>query len=425
MSGLLSERTGIHTAFAALAAMILVLAASGMPASRAQTLDATEQAEAAVSALTHLGLGAVQKLAPEAANGTVILSPVSLSVALAMAAQGAAGETAMAFHALLSGTSANDPDTATDPSALATAFESVLGALAADAGPNRFSTAQALWVAADIALKPAFTDTLARRFDARAEPVSFGDPATLEAINGWVAEKTDGLIPTLTDRLAPDLAMLLANAIAFEGRWLKEFDPAETRDRPFQPAAGPARDVPMMHRTGEKMRYAEDDHAQLVQLPYQGDLLALTVILPKAPGTAEAWLQGLADGAALAEQIAAYRFSEQEGSLALPRLDVRYAGQMKAVLAALGLGIAFTPGADFSGMSDDALRIDEVLHKVALKADEKGTKAAAVTGVLITRTAAIVTKPFEMVVDRPFLLALTHVPTGALLFFGIVGDPGP
>jgi len=415
-----------------LGTIILLGSGSLGPASGARAQDAMDDGEGAVTALNAFGLQTLQALAPDPGTGTVVISPLSLSVALAMTAQGARSDTANAFLTLLGGGGVDPGDTASlgneEKQAgaldhLATATQSLLATLERDATPNRFSTAQAVWVAADITLKRGFVDTLAQRFEARAEAVPFGEPSALAHINGWVNEKTDGLIPTLADRLSEDLAMVLANAIAFDGRWLDEFDPEQTQPQVFTLGDGTQRSVPTMHRQGARMAYAEDDRSQMVQLPYQGDLLALTVILPKQPLTARAWLQELTDAAALSEQLGLHRFMQHEGHLALPRLDVSYESELKAVLSALGLGIAFTPAADFSGMTDDRLRIDQVLHKVALKADEKGTKAAAVTGVLMTRTAAVITGPFEMIVDRPFLIALTHIPTGALLFFGVVDDP--
>lgn len=430
-SSIRAARAG--TAWATGLIMALAWLVGSMPAcGRAQ--DLTQETETAVSSLNAFGLRALQRLAPESATGTVVISPLSLSVALAMTAQGADGATAAAFRTLLAGptgTGAEEADATTARGAtaaltqLAAAYEALLATLAADAPPNRFSTAQALWVAADIDLKPGFTETVSRRFDAQAETVDFGAPETPARINGWVHDKTEGLIPTLVDRLSDDLAMLLANAIAFEGTWHVPFDPDATRERPFRLPGGGERAVPMMHRTGEKMPYAEDDDAQMVRLPYQGELLALTVILPKPASSARAWLQGLTDAAALEAQLAAHRFTRREGTLALPKLDIAYSTELTATLAALGLEVAFTPGADFSAMTEDRVRLDQVLHKVALKADERGTKAAAATAVLVTRTSLVIGGPFEMIVDRPFLLALTHVPTGALLFIGVVEAPGP
>lgn len=405
---------------AALCATMLLAA----PAARAELPENT-----AARSINYFGSALLARSVAAAPGETVLLSPFSAAMALAMAAQGARNETAEAFAEAFGTRAADLP-------AMAAAYARLAKWILADAGPNRLGGGQSLWVAQDVALEPAFAELLAERFGAPPRAVDFAAPATLELVNAWAAQHTEGLIPTLFHSLDPGTRVILASALAFAGEWDSGFDPERTAPAPFHrigadgaglddpDTRGEAQDrpVPMMHRSAQDFLYAESEAGvQAVLLPYRGIDLALVLVLPPAKGSVA---DLLADPAALGSLFAFGRFDPRPGALAMPRLDLTFSADLASAFTETPLAQAFGTTADFSGMAEGPLQIDQVRHKTALQADEKGTRAAAATAVTMSRSYNRVPKPFTLTFDRPFLLGLTHIETGTLLFLGAVTDPG-
>ncbi|MCU0307982.1 MAG: serpin family protein [Thermoleophilia bacterium] len=343
------------------------------------------------------------------ATGTrdAVVSPLSAGQALRMLRAGAAGETAAGIDRAM-GVDLPGPRTF--------AAANVLGqSLAATRGVT-LDQANAVWLQRGMPVERPFLDILARDFGTGARLSDFqGDPdgATRE-VNDWVSEQTDGAIPTLFERLGPDTRLALVNAVRFRGRWQAPFDAGLTKERPFTRADGTVTQVPTMF-DARMERYAERGGVQVLALPYEGDQVEMLVLLPARGGLPaleraldEAWLRGAA-GALAMRQVEIF----------LPRLDLEARLDLTPVLGSRGMGVAFSPGADFTPVTRaEPLQVSAAVQRAVLRMNETETEAAAATGITARVTAAPPEDPVRFRADRPFLIVMRHRPTGAVLFLG-------
>lgn len=378
-----------------------------------------EDAGAAASAINEFGLDLYRRAA--AGTDNVVVSPASIALALSMARAGARGTTADEMDAVLHDVAADA--NAAWLNALDRALAARSGSFPDSSGTRHDITlriANAPFAQFDMTLKPAYLEALAERFGAGIRLVDYAreTEAARRLINGWVDEQTERRIPELLvpGILTIDTRLTLVNAIYLKAPWLTPFAVALTTQGTFSRADGTTVEVPMMAQTAE-LRYAEGEGWRAGELPYVGDALALTVIVPDELAAFESSLD--ADG--LASVVAG--LEERRVALTFPRFGIETKVELASVLAELGMPTAFSGAADFSGITtDELLFISKVVHQANIDVDEKGTEAAAATAVVMERTAAP-TEPVTMRVDRPFLFALRDVPTGALLFLGRVADP--
>ncbi len=249
--------------------------------------------------------------------------------------------------------------------------------------------------------------------------LDFSAPGAAEEVNAWASERTAGAIPRVLDGFESDEKLALADAAWFEGTWTVPFDPETTEERPFTRPDGSTVAVPTMSARNE-FAYAEDDAHAAVRLPY-GDRHELAFVAV----VAREGLEAPALDAAAWERLP---FEFRPGLVALPRVAAESALELHEPLQRLGLGPAFEPGGDFSGLFEGpapAKSLGRVLHRARVDIDEAGTRAAAVT-VVTARATGMPSKPpvpFELRLDRPFLWAIEHRPSGTLLFLGRVTDP--
>lgn len=356
---------------------------------------------ALVSAADSFGLDllAAPTLADEP---NLVLSPVSVSLALQMIGAGAAGETATQMTNVLrlpAGVQPRLPD-----------FDQ-----------TDLKLSNTAWTQQGLQLKPAYRDTLRSQFDTTLNEADFhGDPhGARDRINQTVTDQTAGKITDLfpPDSIDGDTRLVLTNALYLKAAWAQEFPADRTVDAPFTRTDGSTVTVPMMHNeppegaTGH-LGYAEGPGYQVVTLPYQGGRLAFTVIVP---ATIDA-LRGKGIAALLSEVRPA------PVTLAMPRFTARSNLNLTETLKAAGMPAAFSDDADFSGITADAeLHIDSVRHKTFVQVDEHGTEAAAASGVDAQAVSAVA--PYTVTVDRPFLFVVTDTATGAPLFLGRISDP--
>src|SRR6266536_1748604 len=282
----------------------------------------------------------------------------------------------------------------------------------------------AVWTQDGLALRLEFERALVEAFRAGLHRADFRhDPeGTRRAINQLVSQQTAGKIPELFDpgAIRSDISLVLTNAIYLEARWLQAFDPDETRPEPFNLLSRGTTEVVMLHRRGS-LGYAAGDGWRAVELPYRGGRLVMDVILPDE-GRFDRFRDGL-EVERLRELLGA--LDSREVRLALPRFDFDSDLDLRAPLQALGMRIAFTDAADFSGITDEAaLRVDRVVQRAHVEIDERGTTAAAATGATMQLVSVVTpSRPIELRVDWPFLFAVRDRMTGALLFIGQVTNP--
>ena len=343
----------------------------------------------------------------------LLISPASIDFALGMAWTGADGETAQAMSRLLG----------IDRSSREAALNELTGLRATLERPGSgilLKVANAAWIDDSVQVNKSFSTDLAATFKTKLETVRFRDSNTISQINDWVSEATGGKITRLLEN-PPVPPMFLANAIYFHASWNTPFQKQSTQPQTFYPATGANLTVQMMQQKGF-FPYAKGPGYQVVALPYVDDRFAMYCFLPD---------QGVN---ALVEALKKTSWSDlsrtlhpMAGSVALPKFKIQYGTGLNEPLTNLGMGIAFDRNrADFTRMIEgsDKLYIGGVLHKTFLEVDEEGSTAAAVTGIQMRATAMMRPKQeFNLVFNRPFIVAITDNKTGIILFLGIISAP--
>jgi len=379
-------------------------------------------AKSAASAANAFGLDLFAKLRAGAGAGNLVFSPTSIAIALAMARAGARGETATQMDTVLRDLGADGQAAAIN--ALDAALNSRSGTFRGFDGTSydlTLNVANAPFAQRDEQWQQAFLDALAQRFGAGLRLVDYkSDPESARVqVNQWVSDRTNGRIPELISQGMLDTLsrLVLVNAIYLKAPWAQPFVPESTHPLPFTTLGGPSVTVPTMAQTGE-MSYASGQGWQAVDLPYVGNKLGLTIILPN---DLNAFAQTL-NANAFDQITSALKPSEVE--LTLPRFDTQTTADLSSMLGQMGMPLAFDPNkADFSGMTtQEQLYIAFVIHQANITVDEKGTEAAAATAVGIS-AGAMPVDIAKMHVDHPFLFALRDYDTGAVLFMGQVTDP--
>lgn len=353
--------------------------------------------------------------------GNVVVSPASVATALAMAGTGARGSTAeeIATTLGLKGPARFD--------SIGALLGKTLAGQAAAAGGNpeapTLAIANGLFVQQGFTLKAPFVEGLQAHFGATPEAVDFlGDPnAALAAINAWGSAHTNGIIPRMLSEIAPETRLVLADAIYLKARWQEEFEAEDTSPGTFHRGNGRKVQTEFMHLT-DQFRYGAGPGYKAVELPYRASNLSLLALLPV--GTAVAKLERrLRDAGELTSIV--HGLARRTVELGLPRFHLRTEASLIAPLEALGMKVPFTEAADFSGIAAERLMIGQVEHVADIDVDEKGTEAAATTGVGVVATSAPAV-PVDSVTfnaNRPFLFFVRDEKTGAVLFAGRVTDP--
>ncbi|HPU00802.1 MAG: serpin family protein [Firmicutes bacterium] len=351
-------------------------------------------------------------------RGNIFISPASISMALAMTANGAAGETFQAMMETLQLQGMALPD-------LNGAFADLKSILENPDPKVELAIANSLWSRQGVSFNEDFLQRNRDYFDAEIRELDFNLPQSVKTINEWVREQTRGKIEKIIDGPIDSLTVLfLINAIYFHGSWSQEFKPNMTREIPFELPDGETKYHPVMFQE-DRYRYFRGEGFEAVSLPYgKNKRISMDIYLPARESSLAVFLEKLTP-----DNWADWQFSfrEMEGEIGLPRFKFEYEASLKEILERLGMGPAFDPQrADFSGMRPvpPELYISEVKHKTYIDVNEKGTEAAAVTSVEV-RVTSLQPEPerFRMVVDRPFFFTITDNKTGAILFMGAVNNP--
>jgi len=357
------------------------------------------------------------------ADGNLFYSPYCISQALAMTYAGARGETgqqmADTLHFALSQDNLHPAFNGLDIE-LSKRGE---GAEGKDEEGFRLHIVNSIWGQQDFRFLAEFLDVLAENYGAGLRVLDFvnAPEESRITINDWVSEQTEGRIEDLIpEGVIDDLTRLvLTNAIYFNAAWQFPFEEDATADGTFYLLDGGEVVVPMMSQT-ESFGYYEGEDYQAVEMLYDGQELSMVIILP-ADGQFETFESAI-DYQVIKGIIS--NLENQQVNLTMPKFEFESEFSLKKALTAMGMPVAFSPDADFSGMTGNRdLFIDNVLHKAFVSVDEAGTEAAAATAVVMTLTA-LPPPPIEVTVDRPFIFLIRDIETGAILFAGRVMNPG-
>jgi len=379
---------------------------------------------AAGSAVTAVGAGLLDAV-PATKNAAI--SPYSVYAVLAMAAAGARGETKAQLDEFLRAGTAEPGEclTAVDAAvadAVASGAPSKGDPAVADTRPMTVRSANSLWADRGLTVRPEYLDRLARGFGTGMYQVNYRvDPEVARrAINSWVDDRTATLIPELIprDKITRDTVLTLVNAVYLNAPWATEFlRPAGPST--FTTADGRTVSVPLMSQTAGYAHAAGRGWTS-VTIPYRGDRLAMTVIIPDAGrfDQVRANLPAVLDTATTASAAGPV-------ALSLPGFTVDTALSLSDQLRAARVTDLFDPrSVDLSGIAGDPgyLVATDLVHRAVVKVDEKGTEAAAATAMVFEATGALA-EPLPITVDRSFIFAVHDVSTGAPLFLGQVIDP--
>jgi serpin B len=357
------------------------------------------------------------------ADGNLFYSPYSISQALAMTYAGARSET--------EGQMSDTLHFALSQNRLHPAFNGLdielgkrgEGAQGKDGEGFRLNIVNAIWGQKDYnKFLSEFLDVLAENYGAGLRVLDFiNTPEESRiTINDWVSEQTEGRIEDLIPEGTIDAftRLVLTNAIYFNAAWQFPFNEEATAEGLFYLLDGGEVIARMMMQT-ESFGYAEGAGYQAVELPYDGSELSMVIILP-GDGRFETFESSL-DYETIEDIIS--DLSRQQVNLTMPKFEFESEFSLKKVLMAMGMPVAFSTDADFSGMTGNRdLFIDDVLHKAFVSVDEAGTEAAAATAVIMALTA-LPAPPVEVTVDRPFIFLIRDIETSTILFVGRVVNP--
>ncbi|MEA4950779.1 MAG: serpin family protein [Petrimonas sp.] len=343
-----------------------------------------------------------------------MVSPFSLSMALAMTWNGAAGETKTAMQETLKMGNYSDDD-------FNGYYKKLKEALLKTDPSTQLSIANAIFTNKFVTIKPNFIKTNTDYYHATVQPVDFSLPTTKDIINRWASDNTNNLIKEVIDKTNADDLMYLLNAIYFKGIWTTKFDAKNTSKKAFLTENGTKRTVDMMSQTA-KFNYTEDEIMQVVQLPYGNQAFSMLVLLPQSGKKQTDVVSALQNKEYWGKTRTALR--QAEVVLSLPKFKTEYSIKLNEVLGKMGMGVAFDPyKADFSRMSEISAFISFVKQDTYISTDESGTEAAAVTVIGMEMTSAA-PGPQKVIfnADRPFIYVIQENSTGAILFMGAVKD---
>ena len=350
--------------------------------------------------------------------GNLFFSPESISTAFAMAYAGARGQTAAqmagVFHFTL------------PPERLHPAMGSLLAQMNAQHPEYELHVADALWAQSGAAFLPDYLKLTQNDYTAGLRPIDFrsSPDAARAAINQWVEQQTNNKIQNLLGpgTVTPATKLVLTNAIYFKGTWVDQFNPTYTDEEDFHLTAKQSVKTQMMNRTGS-YSYFDGGSFQELELPYKG-ACSMVVLLPKEIGGLPALEKSFT--AANASNWIKQLKPVDKVVVTFPRFNLTQQFELSGTLAGMGMPLAFTGSADFSGMTGKPdFSISAAIHKAYIEVNEQGTEAAAATAITMYATAIMRDEPPPVVfnADHPFLFLIRDTDSGAILFLGRLGNP--
>lgn len=406
-------------ALAMCAAMLTGCAASGGVKNLTDGVNAADVTLPEVTDYTmigDLGAGLMQYAAAQDAENPV-LSPLSAYLCLAMLMPGANENTKAEFEKILGA----DWDYV---SALAA---DIAAQLEKTGGSTKLDLANSIWTDDDKAvIEEEWLKTVKAYFGPDIYSADLPSDGALKAINKWVNDKTNGMIPKLHDEnYDKDTIMVLLNALYMKAEWAHKFEGQDTYDREFTKADGSAVTVPFMNMFEAYESYIKTDDAEGIMLPYDDGRLAFIALKPD-DGDARKYAAGFT-GAKLKEALAAAK-ADTFVTVNMPKFDTEYSVYLTDALKAMGMTDAFDPFlADLTGAGrgvDGPLYISYVFQRVKVDVNEEGTEAAAVTEIATAEGCALpADEPIVLTFDKPFVYAIVDTETGVPLFAGVMENP--
>jgi serine protease inhibitor len=372
----------------------------------------TAQEQELVTSGNLFGLKLFRAVSAAEDGKNLFLSPLSVSMALGMTLNGAAGETRSGMEQALELAGLTEEQ-------INHAYRSLIDLLTGLDRKVVFEIANSIWYREGFPISSDFIALNLTWFDAVVQALDFSDPGAADVIDAWVDAKTHGKIDQIVTRpIDPGVVMFLINAVYFKGDWTYRFDPEETAPRVFHLMDGRTPEVPTMRIAPVQVARYQDEEIEAVDLPYGDGAYSMTVLMPRDAAAIYEWIEDL--DRSRWEEILEGMSEASLDWLTLPKFRLEHEITLNEVLKALGMAAAFGGEADFTRMTADGsggLWIDEIKHKTFVDVNEEGTEAAAVTSVVMARGIDAV------LIDRPFVFVLRERLSGTILFLGLMLDP--
>ncbi len=358
------------------------------------------------------GLKLFRELNIDEKDSNLFISPLSVAMALGMTYNGANGETQEAMQKALElqGFTLEEVNQC---------YGHLIESLTQLDPKVEFQIANSIWYRLeDWVPREEFLFTCNKYYSALVRGLDFDDPSSVDTINAWVEDNTNGKIEKIWDEpMDRETMMFLINAIYFKGAWTYQFDKNDTKDDWFYLPDGSMKRCRMMEQRGF-FDYFENKAFEALDLPYGDGDFSMTIFLPRLGVDIDSLIEELNQ-----ENLNHWldRFEKDSIDVYIPKFKLEYESGLNYVLMRLGMGIAFDPGkADFSKMYEEGpVWIDTVKHKSFIEVNEEGTEAAAVTVVVMEKGL-----PPGFRVNRPFVFMIRENVSGTILFMGKIVDPG-
>ncbi len=399
--------------FSFLFILIIPACKKNIPLPEPVPINLTQKAKAVVSADNQFGLELFKELADTGrALNNMMISPLSISSALSMTYNGAAGDTKTAFDNTMHFSELSLEE-------VNQASKDVTDALLAVDPKVTLGIANSIWYRQGFSVENDFVTRNETYYNAAVQPLDFNASQSVNTINRWVDEKTNHKISEIIKQLGSNDLMLLINAIYFKGDWRNRFDVSKTADGQFKMENGQTVSVPMMHTTGTYL-YFENEIMDALEMAYGQGNFSMVVLLPKEGFRVSDVLDSL--NAEVWNTWQEQFVEVDDVPVTFPKFKFSYESQLKDALSRLGLSAAFSDTADFTGINKEGgIALTSVRHKTFIHVDEEGTEAAAVTSVTVGTTSVGPGEPF--VANHPFVFIIREKYTHAILFMGVVANP--
>ncbi len=402
----------MSTKIPALLALIIAVIGAGCSKQVDPIFDYNVKSARVIETNNNFGLELLNVVLEAETKPNIMISPASVGIALGMTYNGAESTTMDAFGEVLNynGLTREEVNEIT---------RELIAVLLTNTKGNLLEIANSIWYNKGFRVKQEFMDLNSNYYNAQVKELDFSKASALNTINDWVSSNTHEKIDEIIDHIDPSTMMILINAIYFNCLWEVQFDPKDTYDAPFYRENGTKFAEVDMMKLENTFRVAYSDNFRAVELPYKSKKFSMFLFLPDE-GTLVNDLAAELDGPTWNNWLDKFQ-SINKYNIELPRFEFEFDRSLKEDLKAMGLEIAFTDEADFSGISEIDLLISDVIHKTYIKVNEEGTEAAAVTAVTMDLTSAGPGSVLRF--DRPFLFAITENSSKSILFIGKVSQP--
>lgn len=349
-------------------------------------------------------------LVQDTTSGTVVISPVSCSMALSMLMNGTASESYKQVLKALSLENFSEKEINQYNKAL-------LKLLSKKDKGLLLEIANSVWIADDFSVKCSYKRNLKKYYKVTPYRVDMSSPDTKDVINQWCSDATEGLIDEIIESTDPSILMVIINALYFKGDWKTPFEKEASREDVFY-GVGRESTVKYMNNYTEVPYFACEEY-KMIELPYANSDYVMRLVLPEEGIAIDEFVKGFN---VEKYNSAAESLRQRKTYVTIPTIDCEFEINLNQVLINMGMVLPFTSAADLSRIGNGSMFVSSVIQKCALKVSEEGSEAAAVTAITVMKTSLSPETPPRFIANRPYLMYITEKSTGTILFMGVKRD---